>query len=237
MDHKKKSIKKILDKKITQLYDITADLNNLLTDMETHFYRVSIFGSARIEPDSPHFKEVYSLASELSKRGADIVTGGGPGLMHAANQGAQSVASHSRSIGLPIDLPFETGANSHLDVKRQHRRFSSRLDEFMRISHAVVVTAGGIGTLLELFYTWQLIQVGHIEKRPILLLGAGDMWDELLEWLAKWPTSMELMSPEDLKCLVHCATVEDALEQLEPEIKLFQEKHSLSQDGKNIPLL
>lgn len=223
MDRKRKSIKKVLEKKITQLNDITADLDKLLTDMETHFYRVSIFGSARIKPNSPHFKEVYELAYELSKRGADIVTGGGPGLMRAANQGAQAGSEISRSIGLPIELPFEANANNHLDMKRHHRRFSSRLDEFMRISNAVVVTAGGIGTLLELFYTWQLIQVKHIKRMPILLLGAGPMWEELLEWLAKWPVSMKLMSEEDLGHLVHCSSVEEALCHLEPEIVRFFE--------------
>lgn len=232
MDPRKKDIKKILDKKITQLYDITADLNHLLTQMETNFYRVSIFGSARIKENSPHFTEVRRLAYELSRRGADIVTGGGPGLMEAANQGAQEGSQFSRSIGLPIELPFEASANSHLDVKRHHRRFSSRLDEFMRISNAVVVTPGGIGTLLELFYTWQLIQVDHIASMPILLIGGEGMWEELIEWLAKWPTSMELMSKEDLSRLIHCRTVADALVHLEPEIKAFQERRALRKKRK-----
>ncbi len=221
-----KEIKKILDKKITQLYDITADLNHLLTKMETHFYRVSIFGSARIKENSHHFTEVRKLAYEISRRGADIVTGGGPGLMQAANQGAQEGSQFSRSIGLPIELPFEAEANSHLDVKRQHRRFSSRLDEFMRISNAVVVTPGGIGTLLELFYTWQLIQVDHIKPMPILLLGGDGMWEELIDWLAKWPTAMELMSKEDLSYLILCPTVADALSYLEPKIKEFQKSRA-----------
>lgn len=221
MSNKQKGIQKILEEKITQLYDITADLDNLLTEMETKFYRVSIFGSARIQANSLHFKEVYKLAYELSKRGADIVTGGGPGLMQAANKGAQNGSKISRSIGLPIDLPFEASENTHLDMKRQHRRFSSRLDEFMRISHAVVVTAGGIGTLLELFYAWQLIQVGHIKQRPILLLGTEAMWEELLEWLEKWPVTMNLMSKKDLTYLIHCSNIDEALSYLDPEIKVF----------------
>ena len=163
-----KGIRKTLEKKITQLNDIIADIDTLLTEMQTEYYRVSVFGSARIKANSPQFDQVYQLAYKLSMRGVDIVTGGGPGLMQAANKGAQDGGQKvSRSIGLPIDLPFETTANAHLDVKKQHKRFSSRLDEFMRISHAVIVTPGGIGTILELFYTWQLIQVQHIKPRPI----------------------------------------------------------------------
>jgi uncharacterized protein (TIGR00730 family) len=217
----RKEVQRILNKKIVQLNDIIADIDHLLTEMETDFYRVCIFGSARIKPNSKHFKKVYQLAFELSRRGADIVTGGGPGLMQAANKGAKEGSKKSRSIGIAIDLPFESIPNSHLDVKRQHRRFSSRLDEFMRISHAVIVTPGGIGTILELFYTWQLIQVEHIKKRPIILLGGEGMWVEFLDWMSKWPVKMNLISKGDLKYLSLCKTVDSAIERLEPEIKRF----------------
>ena len=170
MKNIEKKARKVLNKKIIQLNDIIADIDSLLTDLEVDFFRVSIFGSARLQPDSPLYKEVHDLAYNLALKGVDVVTGGGPGLMDAANKGAKDGGKKTRSIGLPIQLPHETTTNAHLDVKRHHKRFSSRLDEFMRISHAVVVTPGGIGTLLELFYTWQLIQVGHINPRPILLL-------------------------------------------------------------------
>ena len=219
-------VRKILDKKIVQLNDIIADIDHVLTQMETDFYRVSIFGSARIKEGSPSFTEVHHLAYELSMRGVDIVTGGGPGLMQAANKGAQEGGHKSRSIGLAIKLPFEGDPNLHLDVKRNHRRFSSRLDEFMRISHAVVVTPGGIGTLLELFYTWQLIQVGHIKPRPIILMGGESMWPELLDWIHKWPLKMELMSQEDLQHVTFCSTVNDVVKSLEPKIKDFRQKSS-----------
>ena len=145
----RKEVRKVLNKKIVKLNDIIDGIDSLLTKMETDYYRVSIFGSARLKPDTPLYKEVYDLAFQLAMRNADIVTGGGPGLMDAANKGAKDGGKKSRSIGLSIELPYETDANSHLDVKRNHKRFSSRLDEFMRISHAVVVTPGGIGTLLE----------------------------------------------------------------------------------------
>lgn len=220
-----REVQGVLNKKIVQLNDIIADIDHLLTEMETDFYRVSIFGSARIKPHSKHFKEVYQLAFELSRRGADIVTGGGPGLMQAANKGAKEGGKKSRSIGIAIDLPFESSPNSHLDVKRHHRRFSSRLDEFMRISHAVIVTPGGIGTMLELFYTWQLIQVKHIKKRPIILLGGEGMWQDLVDWMEKWALDMNLILKSDLENLFLCQTVDSAVKHLEPEIKTFY-KHS-----------
>lgn len=221
---RKKEVRKFLNQKIAQLNDMVADIDQLLTRFEDDFFRVSIFGSARIKPASKLYKQVYELAFQLSMRGIDIVTGGGPGLMDAANKGAKEGGKRSRSIGLPIVLPFESDANAHLDVKREHRRFSSRLDEFMRISHAVVVTPGGIGTILELFYTWQLLQVKHITSRPILLLGGEEMWPELIHWLKKWPLKMGLIESGDFDTVVFCRTIEDVIDTLEPERKRFNRR-------------
>ena len=223
MDITKKKVRKILGSKIHQLNDILADLDALLTGMETDYYRVCIFGSARIKPDSKQYLEAYNLASELSKRGVDIVTGGGPGLMEAANKAAKDVGAQGRSIGLPIELPFESDANSHLDVKHHHRRFSSRLDEFMRISHAIIVTPGGIGTILELFYAWQLIQVEHITSRPIILL--GEMWEGLLDYMKENPLKSQLMSPKDFDSIKMCKSVDAVIKLLEPEIEKFRKAH------------
>lgn len=227
-----KHVRKILSKKIVQLNDIIADIDELLTEMETGWYRVCIFGSARLKPESALYKQVYDLAGDLAKLEVDIVTGGGPGLMEAANKGAKDGNKWSRSIGLPIDLPFESDANSHLDLKRQHRKFSSRLDEFMRISHAVIVTPGGIGTILELFYTWQLIQVEHIKPRPIILLGGEGMWEDLMEWLKKWPLGSELMSTKDFENLVYFPTVTEAVDYLKPGIEAFQARIPRGQQKK-----
>ena len=215
-----------------ELQELTADIDEVLSTMEKKFYRVSVFGSARIDEHSPMFKEVYELAYQLSKMGADIVTGGGPGLMQAANKGAKDSQASVRSIGLSVDLPFEN-SNNHLDVKRQHRRFSSRLEEFMRISHAVVVTAGGVGTMLELFYTWQLIQVSHIKPRPIILLGCQGMWDEFIQWLRKWPLKLNLVSDCDLTYLKHCCHVEDVLKLLKPQIEEFYQKREQAKAEKS----
>src|SRR5690606_5885597 len=104
----------------------------------------------------------------------------------------------------------------------QHRRFSSRLEEFMRISHAVIVTEGGIGTLLELFYTWQLIQVDHISKRPVILLGK-DFWSGMLRWMKSKILEEKLMSEKDYFNLVLVDSVEEIMQILEPDFKKFQE--------------
>jgi uncharacterized protein (TIGR00730 family) len=188
--------------------------------MGTEFYRVSIFGSARIKPDTKEYKGVYTLAKELAENGADIVTGGGPGLMEAANAGAkEGSSSKSKSFGIRIDLPFEATPNEHLDIKFYHKRFSSRLDEFMRISHAVVVTPGGIGTLLELLYTWQLIQVNHISARPIILV--GDMWNGFFDWIKSEPLKAQLLDKSDLDNIIIVKNVREVTKLLKPEIKAF----------------
>jgi len=222
MEIESKRVRKFLSKKIQQLNDIVADLDGLVTEIGSEYYRVSIFGSARIKADTEEYQTVYRLAQMLAARGVDIVTGGGPGLMEAANSGAKEGGSQSRSFGLHIELPFEADTNSHLDVKYHHRRFSSRLDEFMRISHAVIITPGGIGTLLELFYTWQLMQVDHITPRPLILM--GDMWKGLMDWLEKHPVKNQLMDQSDFDRLIFAQSSKEVMELLEPSIVEFYKK-------------
>lgn len=229
MQVESKKVRKFLSKKIQQLNDIVADLDGLVTELGTDFYRVSIFGSARIKPETTEYKEVYLLAKKLASRGVDIVTGGGPGLMEAANSGAKDGSTMSRSFGLHIELPFEADTNSHLDVKYLHRRFSSRLDEFMRISHAVVVTPGGIGTLLELLYTWQLMQVNHIAPRPLILM--GDMWKGLIDWLEEGPLAQSLMDQKDFDRLIFAKSVDEVIQHLEPHAQRFYKAHSHAVKG------
>jgi uncharacterized protein (TIGR00730 family) len=225
---KQRKVRKILTSKMRQMYDIIADIDSLLTEMETDFYRVCIFGSARIGSSSEIYKQVEELAEALATNGVDVVTGGGPGLMEAANKGAKKGSQGALSIGLPIQLPFESDANSHLDVKSLHKRFSSRLDEFMRISHAVVVVPGGIGTLLELFYTWQLIQVNHIKPRPFLLFAQDDSWATLVDWLRRYPLANKLMSPIDLDVIHVVSSVAEMMQVLEPDIKRFRQENNNS---------
>ena len=219
MQIKEKTVRKFLSKKIGQLNNIVADLDKLVTEIGSDYFRVSIFGSARIKPETDDYKQVYKLAKQLVKNKVDVVTGGGPGLMEAANLGAKDVKSKSKSFGLHIDLPFETSPNKHLDITYHHKRFSSRLDEFMRISHAVIVTPGGIGTVLELLYTWQLIQVNHISKRPVILL--GDMWNGLIEWMKSEPLRKCLIDGSDFDHIKVVQNIDDVVILLKPLINDF----------------
>lgn len=164
--------------------------------VKKHF-RVAIFGSARLHRRNSNYKHVYNLAKSLADEGIDIVTGGGPGLMDAASRGHYSSKNNKKvhSIGLHIKLPKEQTDSAHLDIKQEFNTFSKRLDRFISLSDVVVVEPGGIGTLLELFFTWQLVQVHHVCETPIILLGT--QWGGLISWIKKECLAKKLMSPED----------------------------------------
>jgi hypothetical protein len=164
-------------------------------------YRVTIFGSARISEGDEQYQDVYSIARGLAAEGFDIVTGGGPGLMQAANAGSQSVTNGGKSIGLNIKLPSEQHPNLFLDIKEEFDRFSTRLDTFMALSDAVVVAPGGVGTMLEFFYTWQLVQVQQICETPIILY--GEIWTGLLQWLETEVMSRKLFDRQDMHMMFH----------------------------------
>jgi uncharacterized protein (TIGR00730 family) len=176
--------------------------------MEAH-YRVVIFGSARIKEGDPLYDDVYFLARELALFGFDIVTGGGPGLMQAASAGHKSVKSDTLSIGLNIKLPRRQPTSKYLDIKKDFDRFSSRLDTFMSLSDAVIVAPGGIGTLLELFYSWQLVQVHEVCETPIILY--GELWTPLVEWLRNEVLKRGLFDPQDMHHIFHLTSVEKVL--------------------------
>lgn len=193
--------RKHLDDRLRMLYQRVMLIEQELHSLdENRFYRTCIFGSARIKPDTREYKDVVELARMLARRGIDILTGGGPGLMEAANKGGklgvEDKKSKSLSYGISIQLEFEPTPNQHLDVKRHHHKFSSRLDDFMRLSHSVVVTPGGVGTVLELFFTWQLIQVKHIPPRPIVLMDRK-FWEGLLDWMKTFPLGRGLVGAKD----------------------------------------
>jgi uncharacterized protein (TIGR00730 family) len=191
---------------------------------DNRFYRVSIFGSARIKPDSEEYQEVYELARMLAWDNIDVLTGGGPGLMEAANRGLQhgkeERKTKSMSIGLSIELPWEPDANRHLDIKHHHLRFSSRLDQFMSMSNAVVCTPGGIGTILELYFTWQLVQVGHIKKMPIILMDKS-YWEGLIEWMKNVPLERQLVSPKDIDPVLIVDTPDEVYEIISEDHKNY----------------
>ncbi len=180
--------------------------------MKPH-YRVAIFGSARIKSEDPEYSDVFNIAQGLAQLGFDIVTGGGPGLMEAANAGHKSLASNVYSIGLNIKLPHEQNPNQYLDINKDFDKFSERLDTFMSLSDVVVVAPGGVGTMLELFYTWQLMQVHHICETPIILF--GEIWTTLIDWLQTEVLERQLFSYNDFNHIFHVKSVHEVLDLIE----------------------
>ena len=202
-------------------------MSSLKTELSKKHFRVTIFGSARIKYTHPVYKQVEKLAELIAKEGIDIVTGGGPGLMDAASRGHLKGRKSSKvhTIGLTISLPREQRDSYHLDVKQQFEKFSGRLDHFMQLSNAVVVSPGGVGTALEFFYTWQLIQVKHTCTIPVILL--GDMWIGLLDWVKKYPLKKKFLDKKDLEFIYHAKTSHDAIS----IIKLAHEEYKKGGDN------
>lgn len=195
-----------------------------LQNYTNSFFRVCIFGSARIKHDDINYKTTFEIARILGERGIDVLTGGGPGLMEAANKGVldgrKEHGTNSRSFGLTIELNKFESPSEHIDTKLHHRRFSSRLDDFMRLSHAIIVVHGGIGTVLELFFTWQLIQVGHISERPIILVGK-DFWGPLIDWVRNYQVKMGLVNESEIRWIHLVDTPEEAVAIIDKEHEKF----------------
>ena len=173
-------------------------------------FHVVIFGSARIKKGDPWWNTIYDLAKRIAEEDMDVVTGGGPGLMDAASEGHYTgdTNKNAQSIGLQIILPKRQRDSEHLDIKKEFSRFSERLDNFIELANVVVVAPGGVGTILELFYTWQLMQVKMIHNIPIILL--GDMWLEFFDWMRKMLLENKFIEQNDLDLLFLVNNIEDA---------------------------
>ena len=211
-------------------------LDDWLRQMQNSHFRVCIFGSARIKPTAEAYHLVLHLARDLAMDGVDIVTGGGPGLMEAANRGVREAQTDlSRSYGVTIELPrIAEVPNKHLDIKSSHKRFSSRLDEFMRLTHAVIVAPGGIGTLLEMMYVWQLLQVGLIEGRPVVLLDRYH-WGGLIDWICEKIVDGGFASAEDMAHVHTVDTPEEALTIIRESHRRFQEELAATDVSGAVP--
>lgn len=220
----------ILDKAIYQLWETINDLDQIQPERVEH-YRVSIFGSSRIKRGDPIYEEVKKLSYELAHMGVDIVTGGGPGLMEAANSGAREGQSESKawSFGLAIHLPTEENANPFVDKVFRHRTFFSRLHHFVRLSSAFIVVPGGIGTALELFMVWQLLQVKHVTAHPLILVGT--MWNGLIDWINESMVSRGLVSAPDLNMVSVVASSEGAIPIIRESYERFKEERRTHADA------
>ncbi len=167
-----------------------------LQDIE---HAVSIFGSARTPPDHPHYQLARTLATRLGTLGFDIITGGGPGIMEAANRGARDAGV--RSIGLGIELAHEQETNPFVELSLQFNHFFVRKLMFIRYASAFVVFPGGFGTLDELFEALTLIQTEKIRHFPVVL-AVSEHWSGLERWIRDRLLEPGMVSPDDVKLIV-----------------------------------
>ena len=159
---------------------------------------VSVFGSARTPETHPEYQLARHTAKLLGEAGFAVITGGGPGIMEAANRGARDAGA--MSVGLSIDLPFEAGLNTFIDVPLEFHYFFTRKVMFVRYAGAFVVFPGGFGTFDELFEALTLIQTRKIRHFPVILVGS-DYWGGLVDWLREHALGGGKISPEDFSLL------------------------------------
>ena len=168
---------------------------------------VTVFGSARVGRRNRYYAAARRVAAALGREGFNIITGGGPGVMEAANRGARD--SGVLSIGCNIELPFEQGLNEFVDLGMEFRYFFVRKTMFVKYAEGFVIFPGGFGTLDELFEALTLIQTGKVEHFPVVLYGK-DYWKGLLQWIREKPLYEEKISPEDLDLVTITDDVEQA---------------------------
>lgn len=180
-----------------RVFRIVSELVDGFETMTSIGPSVSIFGSARLPPESPYYKLAVEVAERVAEKNFAIITGGGPGIMEAANKGAQM--AKGKSCGLGIDLPFEAALNTYIDPKfrLQFRYFFVRKVMFIRYAQGYVFLPGGYGTLDELYEALTLIQTKKIHPFPIFLMGT-DYWAGMMEWLKGTVLKSECISKEDL---------------------------------------
>jgi len=203
------AVKKVLVDSVLGLWDVVNNLTRLKPSRSDR-YRVTIFGSARAKPGTVAYEETKRAAKALAEMDCDIITGGGPGLMQAANEGV-GLAGKSESLGIRVDLPFEQEVNPFVELAYEHRTFFTRLHHFVLASDAFIVAPGGIGSVLETMMIWQLLQVRHLENTPLIMV--GKMWPGLVDWVREAMLSFEtpLISPEDVDIPVCVANADEAI--------------------------
>lgn len=206
------AVKRII---VETIFGLWASVNNLtrLRPSRRERYRVTIFGSARTQPGHWVYQEVKRMAEALAAMGCDIVTGGGPGLMQAANEGAEAAKAPERaqSIGIRVQLPFEQEVNPFVEQAFEHQTFFTRLHHFVLLSDAYIVAPGGIGTVLESTMIWQLLQVRHLHGTPLIF--TGPMWRGLVDWASQMMLrpGFELANAEDMKIPCCVDTADEAI--------------------------
>ena len=189
----------VLQGSVLNLWEVVNNLTRLRPTKRERF-RVTIFGSARVAKTHWVYQAVRDLAAELTRLDCDIITGGGPGLMQAANEGVLRANPNAKkgSTGIRVELPFEQEVNAFVTEAFEHKTFFTRLHHFVLMSDAFVVVPGGIGSVLELMLIWQLLQVNKLHDTPLIL--AGKMYADLVQWHRDnmLDADCPLASPEDM---------------------------------------
>jgi len=183
---------------------------------------VSIFGSARVGEDAPSYRFARETAGLFAKAGFAVVTGGGPGVMEAANRGCSEAGGFS--IGLGIELPFEQGLNDWVDLGINFRYFFARKTMFVKYSQAFVCLPGGFGTLDELFEALTLVQTKKVTKFPVVLLGS-DYWGGLYDWIEKTVLDAGKIGEKDMALLYVTDDVDDAVRVVHDAYRAWEDAH------------
>jgi uncharacterized protein (TIGR00730 family) len=173
---------------------------------------VSVFGSARAKAGSPDVETAERLGGALARAGYVVITGGGPGVMSAANKGAREAGG--LSVGLGIELPYEQGVNAYVDIGIDFRYFFARKTMFVKYAQAFCVLPGGFGTMDELFEALTLVQTGKVTRFPVVLLGTA-YWQGLIDWLRGTMLAESKIGVEDLDLLCVTDDVDEAVRHIQ----------------------
>jgi uncharacterized protein (TIGR00730 family) len=179
-----------------RIFRIMAEFVDAIETLSGVRNAVSIFGSARTAPCDPYYGKAELLAKLLAENGFSVITGGGPGIMEAANKGAAEAGG--KSVGMNIRLPFEQKPNPYANLSIDYKYFFIRKVMFVKYAMAYVIMPGGFGTMDELFEALTLIQTKRIKPFPVILMGS-EYWKGLYDWLKKTMLRDGLISPEDLE--------------------------------------
>lgn len=180
-----------------QILRIQSEFTRAFDELSDLEGSISVFGSARTNEEDPMYKQAYVVGNLLAQSGFNVITGGGPGIMEAANRGVKDLGLAKKSIGVGIELPFEAGMNDGVQLGITCRYFFTRKVAFLKYSQGFIVFPGGLGTLDELFEALTLAQTGHAPKFPIVLVGV-EYWSGLIEWIKKTVLAEGKMSEKDL---------------------------------------
>lgn len=170
---------------------------------------VSIFGSARLSPDTQEYQDAREISRRIAARGDAIITGGGPGIMEAGNLGASEAGGVS--IGLGIELPFESGLNGHVELGVNFRYFFVRKTMFLKYSRGFVVMPGGFGTLDELFEAFTMVQTGKVTSFPIVLFGSA-YWQGLIDWMRSTLVASGTISDRDMNLFTLTDDIDEVID-------------------------